>query len=183
MGPTVWMTYLAGRRPPVVRTALPAGRRPILATMRLHSSRIEGPPARWMAPSTPPPPRSEELAALTMASVVSLVMSAGPWNSSVLPLAKVSLAAKLGMVSDVGTGGGRGRPPQLPAGRRRYDLRFCQPSLLGNFLCYEFYIGCELVWLAWWGELELFLHGIRPNSGVGHAGVGSAGRSIAQELN
>src|ERR1700685_2802019 len=33
-----------------------------------------------MAPSTPPPPRSEEVAALTMASVVSLVMSAGPWK-------------------------------------------------------------------------------------------------------
>src|SRR5208283_4637853 len=98
MGPTVWMTYLAGRRPPVVRTALPAGRRPILATMRLHSSRIEGPPARWMAPSTPPPPRSEELAALTMASVVSLVMSAGPTNSRILLLTNVSLATKSGMV-------------------------------------------------------------------------------------
>src|SRR5438105_5868763 len=34
-----------------------------------------------MAPSTPPPPIKEELAAFTIASVVSLVMSAGPWNS------------------------------------------------------------------------------------------------------
>ena len=82
----------------MVRTALPAGRRLILATMRLHSSRMEGPPARWMAPSTPPPPRREELAALTMASVVSLVMSAGPTKARVLALAKVSLAAKSGMV-------------------------------------------------------------------------------------
>src|SRR5271157_4417430 len=93
-------------------TALPAGRVPILATMRLHSCRMEGPPARWMAPSTPPPPRREELAALTMASVVSLVMSAGPWSSSVLPFEKVSRAAKSGMAVERliichVTGGGR----------------------------------------------------------------------------
>src|SRR5271157_6273402 len=50
-----------------------------------------------MAPSTPPPPSREELAALTMASVVSLVMSAGPWSSSVLPFEKVSRAAKSGI--------------------------------------------------------------------------------------
>jgi hypothetical protein len=36
-----------------------------------------GPPARWMAPSTPPPPIRLELAALTIASVACLVMS--PW--------------------------------------------------------------------------------------------------------
>ena len=40
-----------------------------------HSSRISGPPARWMAPSTPPPPSRELLAALTMASTRSSVMS------------------------------------------------------------------------------------------------------------
>jgi hypothetical protein len=34
-----------------------------------------GPAARWIAPSTPPAPSSEELAALTMASVASRVMS------------------------------------------------------------------------------------------------------------
>ena len=43
--------------------------------MRRHSSRMAGPPARWMAPSTPPPPSRPELAALTIASVVSRVMS------------------------------------------------------------------------------------------------------------
>src|ERR1039458_1800566 len=47
-----------------------------------------------MAPSTPPPPSREELAALTMASVISLVMSAGPWSSSALPFEKVRRAAK-----------------------------------------------------------------------------------------
>ncbi len=36
---------------------------------------IAGPPARWIAPSTPPPPRSELFAALTMASASIVVMS------------------------------------------------------------------------------------------------------------
>src|SRR5450759_5531397 len=36
---------------------------------------IAGPPARWMAPSTPPPPASAELAALAMASTAIRVMS------------------------------------------------------------------------------------------------------------
>src|SRR5713226_5779140 len=40
-----------------------------------HSSRIARPPARWIAPSTPPPPMSDELAALTIASTGSRVMS------------------------------------------------------------------------------------------------------------
>src|SRR4029077_17440548 len=36
---------------------------------------ISGPPARWTAPSTPPPPASDWLAALTMASTGRVVMS------------------------------------------------------------------------------------------------------------
>src|SRR5262249_22546789 len=36
---------------------------------------IPGPPARWIAPSTPPPPANRLLAALTMASVVWRVIS------------------------------------------------------------------------------------------------------------
>src|SRR6266446_3905378 len=64
MGPTAWKTYFAGSLPAVVATALPVGQPPILR----HSSMIPGPPARWIAPSTPPPPRNPELAALTMAS-------------------------------------------------------------------------------------------------------------------
>src|SRR5215467_13333393 len=43
-----------------------------------------------MAPSTPPPPSKEELAALTMASVVSFVMSAGPCSSRRLSPANTS---------------------------------------------------------------------------------------------
>src|SRR5690606_31561308 len=40
-----------------------------------HSARRPGPAARWMAPSTPPPPSRDELAALTMASTFARVMS------------------------------------------------------------------------------------------------------------
>src|SRR5207245_6615497 len=40
-----------------------------------HSSSSSGPPARWIAPSTPPPPMRLELAALTMASTGSRVIS------------------------------------------------------------------------------------------------------------
>jgi hypothetical protein len=42
---------------------------------RRHSLRSSGPAARWIAPSTPPPPRSEQFAALTMASTARVVMS------------------------------------------------------------------------------------------------------------
>src|SRR5882672_1377801 len=40
-----------------------------------HSARSSGPAARWMAPSTPPPPNRLSLAALTMASTSRRVMS------------------------------------------------------------------------------------------------------------
>src|SRR6185436_15564618 len=40
-----------------------------------HSFNNCGPAARWIAPSTPPPPRSELLAALTIASTAKLVIS------------------------------------------------------------------------------------------------------------
>src|SRR6185436_5321636 len=43
---------------------------------RRHSCNSSGPAARWIAPSTPPPPNKEEFAALTMASSASVVMSA-----------------------------------------------------------------------------------------------------------
>src|SRR6266542_7004194 len=81
-GPTVWITHLAGRRPAEVATAWPVGRPSGYRSdlIRLHSSRISGPPLRWMAPSTPPPPISEEFAAFTMASTSCCVMS--PFTSS-----------------------------------------------------------------------------------------------------
>src|SRR5215207_952604 len=71
-GPTVWMTHVAGRLNPGVIRAWPVEHPPILRV----ASRRRGPAARWMAPSTPPPPRRDELAALTMASTGRVVMSA-----------------------------------------------------------------------------------------------------------
>ena len=62
---------------------------------------ISGPPARWIAPSTPPPPISEELAAFTMASVFSRVMSAGPVMTSNRP-SRSSMRSGLGEVVKVG---------------------------------------------------------------------------------
>ncbi|MGC4002123.1 MAG: hypothetical protein QM811_02815 [Pirellulales bacterium] len=41
-----------------------------------HASSNCEPAARWIAPSTPPPPNSEEFAALTIASTDNMVMSA-----------------------------------------------------------------------------------------------------------
>src|SRR5450830_890189 len=71
------MTNLAGSWPPGVMTASPVGR-PEGKTVRLsswHAERMVGPPARWMAPSTPPPPKREPFAAFTMASTFWRVIS------------------------------------------------------------------------------------------------------------
>src|SRR5690606_12079540 len=67
----------AGNRcPPVIR-ASPVGQRTPGATSgsARHSASKPGPAARWIAPSTPPPPSSDGLAALTIASTASAVMS------------------------------------------------------------------------------------------------------------
>src|SRR5437867_1488163 len=71
------MTHRAGSRPAVVATASPVGSPAGYRSDRMprHASRISGPPRRWMAPSTPPPPRSVRFAALTMASTDCSVMS------------------------------------------------------------------------------------------------------------
>src|SRR5690349_7913053 len=71
------MTQRAGRLPAVVATACPAGRPPPYWPARnsRQAARIAGPPLRWIAPSTPPPPSSDELAALTIASTRCAVMS------------------------------------------------------------------------------------------------------------
>src|SRR3954468_21588971 len=65
------MTNVAGRRYPLVALASPVSHPPSAR----HSWSRSGPAARWMAPSTPPPPSSDELAALTMASTAKVVMS------------------------------------------------------------------------------------------------------------
>ena len=66
-----------GSSPPPVGFASPGSQPPSVR----HSSRIAGPPARWMAPSTPPPPSSAGLAAFTIASTSCSVMS--PMTSSI----------------------------------------------------------------------------------------------------
>jgi len=67
-----WITQRHGMSPPDVGTASPM---PIGATRSL-SSWIAGPPARLIAPATPPPCASRVLAAFAIASTSSLVMSA-----------------------------------------------------------------------------------------------------------
>src|SRR5207302_8560886 len=95
------------RSPPVVATARPVGRPSgnCSARIRLHASRIRFPPLRWMAPSTPPPPMSEELAAFTMASASCSVISPrsrttlgavkGLWLTSPLGHGPVDVAERL----------------------------------------------------------------------------------------
>ena len=87
LGPTTWITHCAAISPAVVQPACPVaspcGKR------RLQSSRTAGPPARWMAPSTPPPPRIARLAALTTASTSWTVMSPCTAVSLIRPSAGV----------------------------------------------------------------------------------------------
>ena len=79
-GTTVWMTNLAGSLPPEVITASPASSGPRSAMMVSDSVVMALPPLWAMARATPPPWARNLLAALTMASTGSAVMS--PWTSS-----------------------------------------------------------------------------------------------------
>src|SRR3546814_18773408 len=72
------MTQRAPRSCPPVTLSSPVGQPP----RALHSARRPGPAALWMAPSTPPPPSRDRLAAFTMASTASVVMSA--WRTSMV---------------------------------------------------------------------------------------------------
>jgi hypothetical protein len=54
------------------------------------------PAARWMAPSTPPPPASDALAALTMASTASVVISATRISSRAVPISALSMGTGTG---------------------------------------------------------------------------------------
>src|SRR3954452_5359300 len=66
------MTWRAGRRPAPVIFASPVSQPPSVR----QASSSSGPAARWIAPSTPPPPSRLEFAALTITSApASVVMS------------------------------------------------------------------------------------------------------------
>ncbi len=73
------MTCLTGSSPAPVITAVPTGVEPI----RSHSFWIEGPPFSRIAPATPEPSLSCSLAALTIASTSSSVMSPSSSSSCV----------------------------------------------------------------------------------------------------
>src|SRR5208282_1732359 len=55
-----------------------------------HSASNSGPAARWIAPSTPPPPSKVRFAALTIASTANVVMSATQISSRAEPTSTVS---------------------------------------------------------------------------------------------
>src|SRR5437762_13237299 len=107
------MTHRALSFPAVVATACPVGSPPPYSPARRarHSSRMAGPPLRWIAPSTPPPPRSEEFAAFTIASASCSVIS--PRTRTILgpvmrrrltsqrPTGAVDLAERLRVAPDV----------------------------------------------------------------------------------
>src|ERR1700722_4264448 len=87
------MTYRAGSRYPSVIFAPPVSQ-PFRVR---HSARSSGPAARWIAPSTPPPPSRVLLAALTMASSASVVMSATQISRRVAPTSAMSSAGTWGL--------------------------------------------------------------------------------------
>ncbi len=61
---------------------------------RRQSSSTWGPPARWIAPSTPPPPRILELAALTTASTSCSVMSPSTTERIIRPSSSAPRVAR-----------------------------------------------------------------------------------------
>src|SRR2546428_4948005 len=108
------MTRGAASRPPRVNLASPVAQPPSW----WHSARIVGPPARWIAPSTPPPPSSVVLAALTIASASCFVMS--PCTSSRRVPAILRLFISLALIHRLlAQGASLDRPGGLEGCRRR----------------------------------------------------------------
>ena len=85
LGATVWITYFAFKSYPLVILASPS----LQPCNVLHSSNNSGPATSCIAPSTPPPPNKELLAALTMASTSNLVIS--PFIISIFSYFLISL--------------------------------------------------------------------------------------------
>src|SRR5579862_8794416 len=102
------MTCFAGSRYPRVILAAPVTQPPSVR----HSASRSGPAARWIAPSTPPPPSKLRLAALTMASTASIVMSATQISNLAAPTSAMSSAGASGI------NGSLSRPFGLRFGRQ-----------------------------------------------------------------
>src|SRR5690606_766544 len=82
-GPTVWITWRTGgsRLKAGVAFASPGSH----GARAAPASASRGPAAQWIAPSTPPPSRNDELAALTIASTCSVVMSPLTTSMTAMP--------------------------------------------------------------------------------------------------
>src|SRR5579862_2450615 len=91
------MTCFAGSRWPRVNLAEPVAQPPSV----LHSSYKSGPAARWIAPSTPPPPSKLRFAALTMASTSNVVMSATQTSSRAPPTSALSKGTVLAIAKSL----------------------------------------------------------------------------------
>src|SRR5580692_5647549 len=103
------MMCFAGNRWPRVILAAPVAQPP----SALHSSYSSGPAARWIAPSTPPPPSKLRLAALTMASTASVVMSATQISSRAAPTSATSSAGTSGIKTSLSRPFGLRLRPQI----------------------------------------------------------------------
>src|SRR5262245_3724332 len=90
------MTWRAFSRKPSVIRASPVWQPPIFR----HASRSSGPAARWIAPSTPPPPMSEVFAAFTTASTscstMFPAMTTSRARSSTVAIAPLSFGDAIG---------------------------------------------------------------------------------------
>ena len=121
------------KEPAPVITALPGGQRPMFARIASSSAITDGPAARWIAPSTPPPPRSSGLAAFTIASAANRVISPcaramltrriqrepnSPKGSLLRRPTFAALHFEPGKGTRRGTAGNRGNAPTLRALRR-----------------------------------------------------------------
>ena len=118
-GPTAWMTWRALSLKPGVIRASPVGQPPIAAQACASS----GPAARWMAPSTPPPPAKRLFAALTIASTSSAVMSPSTTRIRATATARSCAPAMPFPPLPDGESIGSGAQTRLPAGRDSSDVR------------------------------------------------------------
>src|SRR5579864_4473108 len=103
------MTCRAFSRYPRVILAAPVAQPPSVS----HSASSSGPAARWIAPSTPPPPSKLRLAALTMASTASVGMSATQISNRAAPTSAMSRAGTSGIRTSLSRPFGLRLGPQI----------------------------------------------------------------------